>query len=74
MEKEDAGGALLPQDVDAALAEIEGTLDQMLLLAQLSASGMEVDREALQATLERLQEKIDRIADRLDGGAQPGDT
>ena len=54
-----------PQDVDAALAEIERTLDQMLALAQLSASGLEVDREALQRTLERLQEKIDRIADGL---------
>ena len=54
-----------PQDVDAALAEIERTLDQMLALAQLSASGLEVDREALQRTLERLQDKIDRIADGL---------
>lgn len=57
---------LLPQDVDAALAEIEKMLDQMLVLARLSASGLDVDRPALQKTLERLQGKIDRIADRLD--------
>lgn len=57
---------LLPQDVDAALAEIEKMLDQMLVLARLSTSGLDVDRPALQKTLERLQGKIDRIADRLD--------
>lgn len=54
------------QKADAALAEIEHTLDQMLLLAQLSAGDMKVDRAALQKTLERLQKKIDRIADQLD--------
>lgn len=54
------------QDADAALAEIEHTLDQMLLLAELSASDGIVDRESLQTVLERLQNKIDRIADRLD--------
>lgn len=54
------------QSADAALAEIEHTLDQMLLLAQLSAGDMKVDRAALQKTLERLQKKIDRIADQLD--------
>ncbi|MDE6280671.1 MAG: hypothetical protein K2M15_02585 [Oscillospiraceae bacterium] len=54
------------QDADAALAEIEHTLDQMLILAKLSASGLDVDRASLQKTLERLQYKIDRIADRLD--------
>ena len=54
-----------PQNMDAALAEIEHTLDQMLALAQLSASNLEVDRAALQRTLERLQDKIDRIADGL---------
>lgn len=57
---------LLPQDVDAALAEIEKMLDQMLVLARLSASDLDADRPALQKTLERLQGKIDRIADRLD--------
>lgn len=54
---------LSPQNMDDALAEIERTLGQMLLLAQLSASDMDVDREALQKTLERLKDKIDRIAD-----------
>ena len=37
----------------------------MLTLAQLSVSDLNVDREALQKTLERLQRKIDRIADTI---------
>ena len=53
------------QNLDAALAEIEGTLDQMLTLARLSASELDLDRSALQKTLERLQSKIDRIADEI---------
>lgn len=53
------------QAVDAALAEIERILDQMLVLAELSSSSLDVDRAALQRTLERLQAKIDRIADGL---------
>ena len=52
--------------MDASLAEIERTLDQMLVLAELSASDLSVDRAALQKTLERFQKKIDRIADHLD--------
>lgn len=59
--------ALYFQDADAALAEIERTLDQMLVLAQVSASSLDVDRSALQKTLEQLQRKIDRIADELEG-------
>lgn len=59
--------ALYFQDADAALAEIERTLDQMLVLAQVSASSLDADRAALQKTLERLQRKIDRIADALEG-------
>lgn len=55
------------QEADAALAEIERTLDQMLVLAQVSASSLDVDRAALQKTLERLRCKINRIADRLEG-------
>ena len=51
------------QSIDQALGEIEHTLEQMLTLAQLSASDLNVDREVLQKTLERLQRKIDRIAD-----------
>lgn len=53
------------QSIDQALGEIERTLEQMLTLAQLSASDLNVDRAALQKTLERLQRKIDRIADRI---------
>ncbi len=53
------------QYIDQALGEIERTLEQMLTLAQLSASDLNVDREALQKTLERLQRKIDRIADTI---------
>ena len=56
-----------PQDIDAALAETERTLDQMLTLARLSASDLNMDRAALQKTLERLQSKIDRFADGLEG-------
>ena len=51
------------QSIDQALGKIERTLEQMLTLAQLSASDLNVDREVLQKTLERLQRKIDRIAD-----------
>lgn len=50
---------------DAALEKIEGTLRQMLLLAELSASDTQVDREWLQTVLDRLRNKIDRIADHL---------
>ena len=53
------------QSIDQALGEIERTLEQMLTLAQLSASDLNVDRETLQKTLERLQRKIDCIADTI---------
>ena len=53
------------QSIDQALGEIERTLEQMLILARLSASDLNVDRAALQKTLERLQRKIDRIADTI---------
>lgn len=54
------------QRMDDGLAEIERTLDQMLALAELSASDMDLDRKTLQKTLERLQRKIDRLADGLE--------
>ena len=54
-----------PQDVERALDEIERILHQMLLLAELSASESNVDRQSLQKVLERLQDKIDRISERL---------
>ena len=53
------------QSIDKALGEIERTLEQMLALAQLSASDLNVDRATLQKTLERRQCKIDRIADTI---------
>ncbi len=53
------------QSIDQAVGEIERTLEQMLALAQLSVSNLNVDRAALQKTLERLQRKIDRIADTI---------
>ena len=53
------------QSIDQALGEIKHTLEQMLTLAQLSASDLNVDRAALQKTLERLQRKIDRIANTI---------
>ncbi len=63
---ENIENGLTLSELDAALAEIERTLDQMLALSRLSASGLNVDRAALQKTLERLQSKIDRIADGLE--------
>ena len=51
------------QALDSGLAEIEQSLNLMLALAQVSATNLELDRDTLQATLERLQRKIDRIAD-----------
>ncbi len=53
------------QSIDQALGEIERTLEQMLTLARLSASDLNIDRAALQKTLERLQRKIDCIADTI---------
>jgi len=55
----------LPQELLNALDEIDRHLHQMLLLAELSASDSNVDRESLQKVLEHLRKKIDRIADQL---------
>lgn len=63
MEQKNAGEIL--RQIDNTLSEIERTLDQMLALAELSASDLNVNREALQGTLERLGRKIDRLADTL---------
>lgn len=63
MEHRDAGEVL--RQIDSTLSEIERTLDQMLSLAELSASDLNVDRDTLQKTLERLGQKIDRLADGL---------
>lgn len=56
----------MPQGAEEALDEIDRILHQMLMLAGLSASDSNVDRENLQLVLERLKNKIDRIADQLD--------
>ena len=56
---------LPPEELASGLDEISHTLDQMLALAQLSASDLDVDRGALQKTLDRLKDRIDRIADRI---------
>jgi len=53
------------QNLELGLAEIDRILHQMLLLAELSASNSNVDRQSLQKALKRLQDKIDRIADQL---------
>ena len=63
---EEAENQPLPQEVEHALDEIDRILHQMLLLAELSASDSNVDRQSLQRVLERLQDKIDHITDRLD--------
>ncbi|MCI9505893.1 MAG: hypothetical protein HFF62_04790 [Oscillospiraceae bacterium] len=56
----------LLQHVENALDEIDRSLHQMLMLAELSASNLDTDRAALQKTLERLRGKIDAIADTLE--------
>ena len=48
------------------LDEIDRTLRQMLVLAELSAGDGDINRDTLQIVLEHLQVKIDRAADRLD--------
>jgi len=50
------------QSGEAALAEVQDCLGRMEKLAQQAADGGVVDREALQAELERLRGEIDRIA------------
>lgn len=63
MDHEKAGEAF--RRIDETLSEIERALDQMLVLAELSASDLNVDRDTMQKTLERLGRKIDRLADGL---------
>ena len=58
------------QSLDAALAEIEQTLEQMLTLTRLSATDLNLDRDVLEKTLKRLQDKIDRIADTIEDGSK----
>ncbi len=54
------------QEAIAALDEIDRILHQMLMLAELSASEGDMNRDNLQKVLEYLQLKIDRVADRLE--------
>jgi hypothetical protein len=56
----------LPQEALDSLDEIDRSLHQMLMLAELSASDSDMNRANLQTVLEYLQRKIDRAADRLD--------
>ena len=56
----------LLQHVENALDEIDRSLHQMLMLAELSASNLNTDSAALQKTLELLRGKIDAIADTLE--------
>lgn len=59
----------LPQgDIASGLDEISHTLEQMLMLAKLSASDLDLNRDALQKTLDRLKERIDQIADCIGTG------
>ena len=55
----------LLQHMENALDEIDNNLHQMLILAELSASDLDLDRAALQRSLERLRGRIDAIADTL---------
>ena len=53
------------EEVESSLEDIDRILHQMLLLAGLSASDSNVQRESLQKVLDRLRDRIDSIADRL---------
>lgn len=55
--------SLPPEDIDSGLDQISHTLEQMLVLAELSASDLDLDRNALQKTLDHLKDRINRIAD-----------
>ena len=61
------GAPLRPEDIVSGLDEISHTLEQMLALAELSASDLDLDRNALQKTLDRLKDRIDQAADRIGG-------
>ena len=53
------------EDIVSGLDTISHTLEQMLALAELSASDLNLDRDALQKMLDRLKDRIDQIADRI---------
>lgn len=60
---EEHNAPLPPKDIDSGLDAISHTLEQMLALAKLSASDLDLNRDALQKTLDRLKNRIDQIAD-----------
>lgn len=57
-----------PVDFASGLDKISHTLEHMLLLAELSASNSNLDRDALQKALDRLKDRIDQIADCIGTG------
>ena len=56
----------LPREAMDALDEIDRILHQMLVLAELSAGEGNLDRAALQKTLDHMRREIDRLADQID--------
>ena len=55
-----------PRTVEEAVDEIDRILHQMLVLAELSAGEGNLDRAALQKTLDHMRREIDRLADQID--------
>lgn len=64
-EQPSAGPEASQESLAASLDEILRLLNQMQMLAELSAGSLNVNRPLLQKNLEVLRKKIDRIADRL---------
>ncbi|MCM1148583.1 MAG: hypothetical protein NC319_00650 [Butyricicoccus sp.] len=54
------------EELARKLDEITRLLCRMLVLAELSVSDADVDRQLLQKTLERLKAEVERIADGID--------
>ena len=55
-----------PRTVEEAVDEIDRILHQMLVLAELSAGEGNLDRAALQKTLDHMRREIDRLAEQID--------
>lgn len=55
-----------PRTVEEAVDEIDRLLHQMLIMAELSAGDGNLDRAALQKTLEHMRREIDRLADAIE--------
>lgn len=58
--------AAAQEELARRLDEISRLLRRMLVLAELSASGMDVDRQLLQKAFERLRAEVERLADGID--------